>query len=79
MTSSKLGRKEFIWLTLPLSSPSLKEGDTGTQTEQELMAETVGEYGLLACSARFLRGPRTTRPGMGSPTMSWALLPQSLI
>jgi hypothetical protein len=35
---SKLGRKEFIWLTLPYGCSSLKEvrtGTTGTQAGQE--------------------------------------------
>lgn len=32
---SKLGRKGFIWLTLPHHSPSRKEVRTGTQAEQK--------------------------------------------
>ena len=31
MTESKLGRKGFIWLTLPHCGPSLKDVSTGTE------------------------------------------------
>jgi hypothetical protein len=36
MTEKQVRRKEFIWLTLLDSSPSLEEVRTGTQAGQEL-------------------------------------------
>jgi len=35
MTKSKLGRKEFVWLTLSDDNPSLEEVTTETQAGQE--------------------------------------------
>jgi hypothetical protein len=74
------GGKGFIQLTLPHCCSSPKEVRTGTQTGQEagadaeVMEEVIGLL-HLACSACFLREPRTTCPGMALPTMGWALLP----
>jgi hypothetical protein len=71
MAKSKLGRKGFIWLPLPLHSLSLRK--SGQELKQgknlEVGTYTVGVVllaGLLpvACSAYFLIDPRATSPGM---------------
>jgi hypothetical protein len=51
MTKSKLGRKGFIWLTLPYCCSSPKEVRTGTQAGQEARAvsEAMEGCSLLAC------------------------------
>jgi len=48
---SKLGRKGFIWLTLPYCCSSPKEGRTGIQAGQEAGADAEAMEGcyLLAC------------------------------
>ena len=48
---SKLGRKGFIWLTLPYCCSSPKEVRTGTPAGQkaEADAEAMEECSLLAC------------------------------
>jgi hypothetical protein len=48
---TKLGRKEFIWLTLPYSCSSPKEVRTGTQAGKEAGADAEAMKGcsLLAC------------------------------
>ena len=75
-------RKGFIQLTLPHCCSSPKGVRTGTQTEQEPKGrswcrghERVLLIGLLtlACSACFLREPRTRAQGRDHPTMGWAL------
>jgi hypothetical protein len=48
-SSSKLGRKGFIQLTLPNCCSSLKEVRTGTQAGQKADAEAMEGCSLLAC------------------------------
>ena len=81
----KLGRKGFIWLTLPDHNPSLEEVRTGTQAGLGLggrsWSRDRGGCCLLACflmvySACFFIEPRTTSPrdgiiyhGLDSPSL----------
>jgi hypothetical protein len=82
---SKLGRKGFIWLTLPCCCSSPKEVRTGTQAGQEAGADWCRGHGgmfftglpHLACSACSLIEPKTISPEMVPPTR--ALSPWSLI
>ena len=81
MTKSKLGKKEFIWLTHPYHCSSLKEVRTETQTitgngatkEGYLLAALSGLLSLLS----FRR--QDNQPRVSPPTMGWALRHQSLI
>ena len=78
MTQSSLKRKAFIWLTFPLHRQSSVEVRVDLKQEPvaRAEAEAMEECCLLACSACFLIGPRTTG---GIITMGLALLYQSLI
>jgi hypothetical protein len=51
MNKKQLGRKGYIWLTLPYCCSSPKEVRTGTQAGQEAGAdaEAMEGYSLLAC------------------------------
>ena len=78
---SNLGRKGFVWLTLPHHCSSLKEVRTGTQgrnKEAGADAEAMERGCLLACTACFSIEPRITSPGVAPSTMAWALPHQSL-
>lgn len=79
---SKLGRKGFLWHTLPYPRSSLKEvrKDLKTGTwRQELLKQLwrVG-YCLLVTSAFFFIEPRNTSSGMTTPVRVWDLFHQSL-
>jgi len=71
---NKLGRKGFIWLTLPYccSSPRKSGLELKQVRKQELMQRPWRDVltGLphLACSACSLIEPKTTSPGMVPPT-----------
>lgn len=70
---SKLGRKGFMWHTLPYLSSSLKEVRRGSQN-RDLKAgavEAVRGVGccLLACSDFLFIEPRNTSSGMTTPVM----------
>ena len=86
MTKSQLGRKGFIWLTLPYQhSQSVNEesqyrNPNGAGTWHLERCRGHGQMLLtdllfVACSACFLIEPRTTSPGMVAPTVG----PQSLL
>jgi len=82
MTKSKLGKKGFIWFTLPCCSPPLKEVRDGTWRQEPMprpwrgAAYWLAPHGLLSC---FLIELRTINSGMAPSTMGWALSHQSLI
>jgi hypothetical protein len=71
---SKLGRKGFIWLTLPYCCSSPKEVRTGTQAGQKEGADAEAMEGcsLLACFPGLLSllsyRTKTTSPEMVPPT-----------
>jgi len=75
MTSRKLRRKLFIWLTLAYHCSSPKEVWTGTQQGRKVEAgadaEAMESYCLLACSARLMY--RTVIPEIAPSTMGWAI------
>jgi hypothetical protein len=77
MTKSKLGRKEFIQLTLPHCYSSPKKVRMETQQDKNLEAganrEAMEGCCLLSQSACFLIEPRMTSLGMAPPAMGWAL------
>jgi hypothetical protein len=90
MTKSNLGRKEFIWLTHPCHSPSLKETKEGRNQERNpeegTEAETMEDGCLLACFhglLSLLLPPRTGCPEewkvLKKFPLCWALQHQSLI
>jgi hypothetical protein len=67
---SKLGRKGFIWLTLPHCCSSPKEVRTGTQAGQEagVDAEAMEGCSLLACFPWLAYRTKTASPEMVPPT-----------
>jgi hypothetical protein len=69
---SKLGRKGFIWLTLPYCCSSPKEVRTGTQTGQEAGAdaEATEECSLLACFPWLARPALIQNPKL--PAQRWS-------
>lgn len=84
----KLGRYEFICLTLAHCSSLKKEIGIDIQMVQEpgdgswcRSHRGIPLTGLLpmACLAHFVIESKTTSPGMEAPIIDWALLLQSLI
>jgi hypothetical protein len=80
---SKLGRKGFIWLTVPYHCSASKEVRAGTQQGRSWCRGHAGgaaywrdSHSLIHCS---LMEPRTISPGMAPPTVDWALPNQSVI
>ena len=81
MTRSKLGRKGFIWFTLPYFSSSLGEVRTRTQAGREPGSRSWcrGHGGalltgllILPCSVCFLLYLMPTYPRIVPSTMDWA-------
>jgi hypothetical protein len=74
MTKKQVG-EEFIWLTLPSCSLSLKEARTGTQTGLEprggAYAETMEECCLLACSPWLVQPAFLLNPGPPASHLQW--------
>jgi hypothetical protein len=70
MIKYQVGRKRFIWLTLPHHCSSTKEVRTGTQLEAGADAEATEDCCLLAYKAELLSllltEPRITILGMAS-------------
>ena len=67
MTKKQVGRKWSIQLTLPHCCSSPKEVRTGTQAGQEAGADAEAMEGCYV-QVCFLVEPRTTSPGMATPT-----------
>jgi hypothetical protein len=70
MTKKQVGRKAFIWLTLPHHNPSLKEIRTGTQTVLEFGGIRLAPHDFLSMLSY---KPRTTSPRIVPLTMGRAL------
>ena len=85
MTKSTLGKKDFIWLTVPHDNSLSKAIKTGIHTGQgpggRRWCRGLLLIGLfnLACSACFLIEPRLTSPGMAPPTVDCFPFYQTLI
>lgn len=70
---SNLGRKEFLWLTLPSSRLSVAELRAGIEAEATEDCCSLA-HPLMSCSAPFIIQP--TSLGVVLPTGDWALSPQ---
>lgn len=88
MTKKQVGEERVYLAYTSILLLIINEARTGTHTEQEPgdRSWSRGHGGLLLpgllfmpCSACFLTEPRTTSPGMVSPTVGWALSHKLLI